>query len=277
MAQIHFRPGVPGVLPSTWLIRPETSAKAPPVLAIHGLNREVELMADLLARQADVTGRTIILPVFDRNSWPHYQRAACKKRSDWALLALLRVLRDEGWIGAAPPDISGFSGGAQFAHRFTWLYPENVRRLCVVAPGWWTFPDTRGSYPLGVGMENLGGNALAFRLRANIGRFLAREVVVMVGDLDVMQDKNLRNDADIVSQQGANRVQRARSWAAAMKRAARRERVRPNIRFQLMENCGHGFADCVANGGLASAFVPVVSEKSKTLPKLGKHQIEEVA
>ncbi|MDX8351073.1 alpha/beta hydrolase [Cognatiyoonia sp. IB215182] len=277
MAQMHFRPGVPGVLPSTWLIRPETSAKAPPVLAIHGLNREVELMADLLARQADVTGRTIILPVFDRNSWPHYQRAACKKRSDWALLALLRVLRDEGWIGAAPPDISGFSGGAQFAHRFTWLYPQHIGQLCIVAPGWWTFPDTRGSYPLGVAKERFGGNSLAFRLRTNLRRFLARKIVVMVGDLDVTQDKNLRQDPDIMSQQGPNRVQRARNWTAAIKRAARQERIRPNIRFRLMDNCGHGFADCVANGGLASAFVPVFSEKSTACPTFGQRQLEEVA
>ncbi|MEL6208309.1 MAG: hypothetical protein AAFR47_23875, partial [Pseudomonadota bacterium] len=69
MAQIQFRPGVPGVLPSAWLIRPKTGSAAPPVLAIHGLNRETELMASMLEAQADSTGRTVVLPIFDRTSW----------------------------------------------------------------------------------------------------------------------------------------------------------------------------------------------------------------
>ncbi|MEX0369110.1 MAG: hypothetical protein AB3N09_00665, partial [Tateyamaria sp.] len=138
MAQIIFRPGVPGALPAALLVRPDGTTAASPVLAIHGLNRETELMAQLLAKQSDAARRSVILPIFDRKFWPRYQRAACKDRSDWALLALLQVLRDEGWIGAEPPDMSGFSGGAQFAHRFAWLYPDHVARLCLVSPGWWT-------------------------------------------------------------------------------------------------------------------------------------------
>lgn len=275
MAQILYRRGVPGVLPATWLIRPETVSAAPALVAIHGLNRETEAMAQLLAARADATGRTIVLPIFDRTSWPRFQRAACPQRSDWALLALLKVLRDEGRIGAAPPDLSGFSGGAQFAHRFAWLYPDRVGQLCLVAPGWWTFPDTRGAYPHGIGGDNTA--APVFHLRANLARFLDRDIHVTVGALDVTQDKNLRQDPDIVVQQGPNRVARARSWTAAAIRVAQQAGLRPRITFRLMEDCAHSFADCVANGRLDRAFVPETTIEAEDRPLCRQDQLVEVA
>ncbi|MEL6564150.1 MAG: alpha/beta hydrolase [Pseudomonadota bacterium] len=271
MAQILYRRGIPGVLPAAWLIQPEVAVLAPPVVAVHGLKREAEVMARLLAVRADATGRTIVLPIFDRVSWPRFQRAACPQRSDWALLELLRVLRDEGRIGPGAPDLSGFSGGAQFAHRFAWLYPARVARLCVVAPGWWTFPDARGTHPLGV------AGADGYRLRTNMARFLDRDIQVMVGALDTAQDENLRQDPDVMAQQGGNRVARARNWTAAALRAARGLGLPPRVRFALMENSAHSFGDCVANGALDQAFVPAPLRETETLPLRQQEQIEEVA
>lgn len=274
MAYLSFRRGIPGVLPSAWLIQPERPTLARPVIAVHGLNRETEVMAELLAPRADETGRTVILPIFDTRSWRRFQRAACADRSDWALLRLLQVLRDEGTIGAAAPDMSGFSGGAQFAHRFAWLYPDRVGHLCLVAPGWWTFPDARGAYPLGIA----GGRGLdAMRLRANLARFLDRDMRVLVGALDVAQDKNLRQDRDTVGQQGPNRIMRARNWTAAAIRTARHLGIRPRMSFHLMQDCGHSFAECVAHGGLSAAFVPMPDLETQR-PDLFRHdQLEEVA
>lgn len=275
MAQLLYRRGVPGVLPDCWLIRPDTGNTAPALVAVHGLNRETEVMANLLTARADAARRTIVLPVFDRVSWPRFQRAACRKRADWALLSLLQVLRGEGQISRAAPDMSGFSGGAQFAHRFTWLYPTHVGRLCLIAPGWWTFPDARGAYPTG-----LGGNRttrMAFLMRANLARFFKREIHVAVGALDVAQDKNLRQDPDVIAQQGHNRVARARNWTAAAIRAARKVGIQPQVTFRLMENCSHSFADCVANGHLDRAFAPALDHDSATPNYRHQHQLVEVA
>lgn len=277
MAQSFFRRGIPGVLPSAWIIAPETPNGAPALLAIHGLNRETDVMADLLTTQADIAGRTVVLPIFDRTSWPRFQRAACQNRSDWALLSLLRVLRTEGRIGAVPPDISGFSGGAQFAHRFAWLYPELVGRLCLVAPGWWTVPDEHHAYPLGIGSEDPKEHATAFRLRANLRRFLDRDIHVTVGALDVLPDRNLRQDAAIMAQQGPHRVQRARNWTAATLRATRQHNLKPRISFEVMENCGHSFADCIANGQLAQTFVPRIQSQTYSQPMEDCAHLEEVA
>ncbi|KIC51033.1 hypothetical protein RA29_03895 [Tateyamaria sp. ANG-S1] len=231
-------------------------------------------MANLLAPRADATGRTLVLPIFDLASWRRYQLAACKQRSDWALVSLLRVLRDEGVIGHDRPDISGFSGGAQFAHRFAWLYPDQVARLCLVAPGWWTFPDARGAFPLAMGE---GCNAREFRLRANLKHFLNREVHVSVGALDVQQDRNLRQDAQTNAQQGVNRVARARRWTAAAIRAARRVGMQPRVTFDLMPNCVHSFSDCVANARLDRAFVPDLPSENQTPLFCGQDQLEKVA
>ncbi|APX10713.1 hypothetical protein BWR18_02655 [Tateyamaria omphalii] len=257
------------------MIHPDAgSSGQPPVVAVHGLNRETEVMANLLAPRADVTGRTIILPIFDRTSWRRYQRAACKQRSDWALLSLLRVLRDDGVIGHGRPDLSGFSGGAQFAHRFAWLHPNHVAGLCLVAPGWWTFPDARASFPLAIGG---GFNGREFRLRANLKRFLDRDIRVSVGALDVQLDRNLRQDPEVNAAQGPHRVARARRWSAAVIRAARRVGVQPRVSFELMPNCVHSFSDCVANARLDRAFVPDFTSQTQTLPFRGQDQLEKVA
>ena len=277
MAQVYFRAGNPGAVPSALIIRPDAEAPAPAVVAIHGLNREVERMAALLRSQADVTGRTIVLPIFERQSWPRYQRAACRQRSDWALLSLLRLLRGEGCIGADAPDMSGFSGGAQFAHRFAWLYPGQVGRLCLVAPGWWTFPDESGAYPQGIGTDGATDTVTAYRLRSNLARFLNREIDVRVGALDVARDRNLRQSSGLEAQQGANRVERARAWTLAAQRAAAACGLTPRIRFSVMDNCSHSFADCVANGALHIAFVPNTLKSHNVLPATGHHQLVEVA
>jgi len=282
MAQIFFRKGCSGVVPSAWVIRPAQPEDGAPVVAVHGLNREAELMAQMLAVRADTTGRSIILPLFDRPSWPRFQRAACAQRSDWALLALLRSLRAQGWIGSEAPDLSGFSGGAQFAHRFAWLYPSLVSRLCLAAPGWWTFPDARGVFPLGLATaspaaDGAGSTAATFRLRANLARFLDREITVTVGALDVAQDRTLRQDPEIMAQQGPNRVERARAWARAAQRAATAQGLIPRITFRIMENSNHSFADCVANGALAQSFVPAPRRSSPAMPISGHANLVEVA
>lgn len=54
---------------------PSLQSQAAPVVAIHGINREAEQMAHLLADAAEVSGRTVIVPHFDRQNHRYYQRA----------------------------------------------------------------------------------------------------------------------------------------------------------------------------------------------------------
>lgn len=241
-----FRQGVPGLVPDAWIVGP-AMPKAPPVVVVHGITRGAEAMAGLLLHRARATGRTLVLPHFSLHEWPRYQRGACKRRADWALLRLMAALEEEGRIGAGPFDLSGFSGGAQFAHRFAWLYPDRVGRLCATAPGWWTFPDPQAAWPYGMKRD--------FRLAANLRRFLDRRIVVCVGGDDVTRDDNLRKGARIDAQQGPTRVARAKRWCAMAETRAREAGLDPAISLRVLQGCGHSFAECVTHAGLDRDFV----------------------
>jgi pimeloyl-ACP methyl ester carboxylesterase len=250
-----FRPGVPGLIPDAWIIEPPGGHAAPAVVAVHGITRSLDEMVAHLLPRASATGRTLVLPHFDKRHWRRYQRAACRDRSDWALLRLMAALRAEGRVSPAPFDLSGFSGGAQFAHRFTWLYPAMVGRLCVVAPGWWTFPDTETAWPQGIAYGSSGGSP-AFHLQSNLHRFLDRSIAVCVGSDDVLRDENLRQGAGIDAQQGAHRLDRAARWCRAIQTAARAEGLRARITLRVLQGCGHDFIECVTQGGLDQDFIP---------------------
>jgi pimeloyl-ACP methyl ester carboxylesterase len=243
-----FREGIRGLVPDAWIVGPLDALKAPPVVVVHGITRAVDEMVAHLLPRARATGRTLILPHFSEAEWPRYQRAACPRRADWALLRLISALEAEGRIAAGPFDLSGFSGGAQFAHRFAWLYPDRVGRLCATAPGWWTFPDPEAAWPYGMGGE--------FRLSTNLRRFLARRIVVCVGSDDTARDDNLRKGAEIDARQGPTRVGRARRWYAMAETRAREVGIDPAISLRVLQGCGHSFADCVAIAGLDRDFVP---------------------
>ncbi|MEM9477732.1 MAG: alpha/beta hydrolase [Pseudomonadota bacterium] len=254
MGNITFRRGIPGIVPDAYIVGATAPTQSPPVVAVHGIRREVESMAQLMERRAREIVRTIVLPHFDIGSWKRYQMAACKNRSDLGLLALMDNLVREGHVNAGRFDLSGFSGGAQFAHRFAWIHPDVVDRLCLTAPGWWTFPEVEISWPYGTGTSSGPRSVTGHWLQANLASFLDREITVCVGSEDVSRDKNLRKGDDIDAQQGMTRVTRAKRWCDAISQAAKRAGVTPHISFELLEGCGHSFETCAVRARLDQHF-----------------------
>lgn len=250
-----FRPGVPGLIPDAWILGPACGAATPAVVAVHGITRGVEEMVSHLLPRAVATGRTLVVPHFDISNWPRYRLAACNRRADLALLRLMAELRAEGRVSPEPFDLSGFSGGAQFAHRFAWLYPGLVGRLCATAPGWWTFPDPGIAWPQGIGPGPRDAGQ-SFQLRANLRRFLDRRIVVCVGSDDTERDENLRQGDAIDARQGPNRVTRARRWCAAAEAQGHALGLSPAISLRILQGCGHSFVECVTRGGLDHDFIP---------------------
>jgi pimeloyl-ACP methyl ester carboxylesterase len=247
-----FRPGVPGLIPDAWVLGSECDPALPAVVAVHGITRSVEEMVAQLLPRALATRRTLVVPHFDTDHWPRYQRAACTNRADLALLRLIAALRCEGRVSADPVDLSGFSGGAQFAHRFAWLHPDAVGRLCITAPGWWTFPDATLAWPQGMGRA---ADDHGPQLAANLRRFLDRRIVVCVGGDDLTRDPNLRQGTVIDARQGPNRLERARRWCAEAEASARALGVAPTISLRVLQGCGHSFVECVMRGGLDHDFI----------------------
>ncbi|MCV3271298.1 alpha/beta fold hydrolase [Roseobacter sinensis] len=243
-----------------WLALPQVIAPdATPLVAVHGIRRGADLQATLFARRAAVQGRPVIAPIFDKENWLGYQQAVLCGRADLALLDLLLRLRREGVVRTEQIALFGFSGGAQFAHRFALLHPERVARLSIASPGWYTFPDAE-SYLYGLWPRPDHADEWSYRMVAGLDRFLAIPMRVTVGEKDCARDKNTRSGPAIDAQQGLHRRARAARWTRAVRQAAEELKVRPDIELHVLPNCGHDFETCVRRGGLDRIVLPEVPE-----------------
>lgn len=249
-ALVH-RPGRGPRALDCWLALPaEPRPGARPLVAVHGISRGAREQAEAFALAAAARGRVVIAPLFDEARWNGFQRAVAPRRADAALLALLAELEGEGVIAPGLVDLFGFSGGAQFAHRFAMLYPHRLRGLSVCAAGWWTMPDAT-AFPYGL------GGAQGALLAAGLDRFLGLDIVVSVGSDDDRPDAATRSAPALDAAQGPDRVSRARAWVAALRaEAARRSLPDPKLTFALLPFCGHDFGACAAAGLVDLTLAP---------------------
>lgn len=250
---IHRRlPGAPEI---EYLVRlPQTgSASTPVAVAVHGISRNAHEHLDLFAPHAEAAGMALVAPVFPEETYGKYQRLVPNRpgmaRSDHALL---RILDDVARIYDADAErvfLCGFSGGAQFAHRFTMAYPERVRSAVIAAAGWYTMPAPDLPFPLGIGTSPRSPG-----LTFDPARFLRAPFQVLVGPRDVSRDWALRKTPQLDELQGLTRVERGRRWAGAMQDAARAIGIEaPDIRFDLLPGGRHSFAKAMRRWGLGEA------------------------
>ncbi|MEM6464219.1 MAG: hypothetical protein AAF724_20120 [Pseudomonadota bacterium] len=253
---IIFRPASTTNSLACWLAMPDRiDADAPPLVAVHGIRRNARQQAELFARRAAALGRPVIAPLFDRQLWPRYQQVIRRGRADLALIALMQGLRKEGvWI-SKQFELCGFSGGAQFAHRFALLHPQMVARLTVASAGWYTFPDG-ALFPYGLSARCDRPDPWSAVTEEKIASFLAIPTQVCVGADDSLRDANLRCGSRIDAQQGENRLIRGIRWTRALQRAAIARGMEPRVSFIALSVCGHDFCQCVLRGGLDKIVIP---------------------
>ena len=262
---IRLRPGCRRPTPPAWLVEPTVQAsRLLPLVVVHGITRNAEEIALRLAPRALAQGRTLVAPLFAAPEFNGYQRVFGRQRTDLALIALLDALVEDGVLPSGPVDLAGFSGGAQFAHRFAWLYPHRVGRLTLGAAGWWTFPDA-APFPYGLGRGDPGPCDAARWMRANTPDFLDREITVAVGEADCVSDPNTRRGPAIDTQQGIDRVTRAQRWSHAIAAAAERHGLEPRVAFRLLPGAGHDFGAC-ADAGLDALLLPSTCPMNQTEP-----------
>lgn len=241
---------------SCWIALPAAPRPgAIPLVAVHGIRRGARMQAEAFAARAAASGRPVIAPRFDAKRWPSYQRVVHRGRADLALLSLMDTLRAEGICTTRRFDLCGYSGGAQFSHRFAMLYPHLIERLAVCSAGWWTFPDN-APFPYGMGEGNAKANAWGPRIATTLARFLALDVVVAVGANDDVGDAITRRGAAIDLQQGTNRKARATRWVESLKAAAQALGLSPRVKLAILPDCGHSFRECLARGRLDELVVP---------------------
>ncbi len=220
------------------------AARAIPIVCVHGISRNALEHAASFRACADAMGAPLIAPLFQRPAFRAYQTLG-PRRTLSALVAFERLLqRLPALIGADTGRLNlfGFSGGAQFVHRFAMARPSRVGAIAVAAAGWYTMPDPSQRYPDGCGgMDGRFGD---------LDAFLSLPLRVFAGDRDTEQDGALRRSALIDARQGANRVERARAFTFAINSAAAERGMPAPASFEILPGAGHSFAECV-NAGLA--------------------------
>jgi pimeloyl-ACP methyl ester carboxylesterase len=220
---------------------------APLFVAVHGISRNAPEHAGLFADYAEKHGVVLLAPYFTASGNDDYQRLGRAGRGPRADLALDRMIDEAGELTGATTGkiyLFGFSGGAQFAHRYAMAHPDRIERVVVAAAGWYTFPDAAVAYPYGIGPSP------DFRdVRFDPDRFLRVPIAVFVGEDDV-GDENVRRNPDVDRQQGVTRLERARNWVAAMRAAAAARGIEPRIEFESVPGIHHSFAQFMREGGL---------------------------
>jgi pimeloyl-ACP methyl ester carboxylesterase len=230
-----------------FLHRPQrVAADLPPLVAVHGISRNAERQLAVFQRLSESSGRLLIAPLFDKARYQGYQRIKPGRlAADRALICLLETLSRDCGQECGRIALFGFSGGAQFAHRFALFHPERVAQLALASAGWYSFPTENAPFPYGVGRR--GARAPAVRL----GAFLAIPKLLLVGENDRERDPSLRAKPAVDIRQGADRLERARRWQAALEAAARRLGVKAPLQLATLPQSGHDFEECVEKGGLA--------------------------
>lgn len=236
-------PGVPGHFISR-VATPGHASTSPVLVMVHGISRNAAEHAFRAATAPQWTGHTIIAPLFDAVTFGHYQSLRAgqgQHPADQGLIGLLDHLSVSGVIADDRIELFGFSGGAQFAHRFAMKYPERIRFLSLAAAGWYTMPDTRAAYP--EGLQNTA-------IHAQLPAFLELPIQVMVGSRDTSRDSTLRRSKQLDRTQGRTRLERAMGWHKAVRRSAESLGVTTRATLDVIPDVAHDFGECVIEGGL---------------------------
>ena len=213
----------------------------PPLVCVHGISRDAEGHLAAFTDWAEHTGTELLAPLFDRRRYRGYQRLKSSNRTLHPAAALDAILDET--VGARPGLLYGFSGGAQFAHRYALVRPERVAGIALAAAGWYTFPTAAASFPYGLAPGRLPGS-----LEIDFRGFLQLPKCVLVGDQDVERDKALRSNRALDREQGDNRLTRATAWVAAVNRAAAKTAQASACRLVVVPGAGHDWQECYERG-----------------------------
>ncbi len=230
-----------------FLYRPSTeSPGAPLVISVHGIARNAAAHAYRLMEEAERYGLVVVAPLFSKERYGQYQQLFDPKlgaRSDLALLDIMDAAERLTSADASKVLLFGYSGGAQFAHRFAMANPNRVVSAVLAAAGWYTFPIASVPYPYGL---ETGSSELTFDAES----ILRVRYHVMVGELDTERDGSLRQSKRLDRMQGSTRVERALNWTAAMNGLANEVQQDACVSLLALPSVGHSFVESVEKAAL---------------------------
>ena len=129
---------------------------APLFVSVHGVSRNSDQHARLLSAYCEIYGAILIAPIFSVEQHPDFQRLGRIGRGKRADIALNMIVAEVAEMTGAPAEKLyrfGFSGGAQFAHRYLMANPHRVAGAVIASAGWYTLPDPTRRFPYGTRMS----------------------------------------------------------------------------------------------------------------------------
>ena len=197
----------------------------------------------------------LVVPLFTREEHPDYQRlgrVGRGKRADVALHGIVAEAADVAGIQRPRLHLFGYSGGAQFAHRYVMAHPHRVEAAVVASAGWYTWPDPTARFPYGTRLtRKLPG------VRFDAEQYLRVPMHVIVGTGE-RGDRGLRRSERVDAQQGETRQERARRWVAAMKAFADAHGLPPSVTLEELDGAGHSFSKSILARGLGERVFEVL-------------------
>ncbi len=246
------------------LYRPRSFRPGKGVLAmVHGVARTPSSYLRPMRELAEFAGQIVVAPVYDEARHRDYQRLGrthLGPRADHVLDACVAEAAAQHGADASALHLVGFSGGAQFVHRYVMAYPDRVAAAVAIAAGWYTMPDMRVRFPYGIRASSRLPY-VTFDPRA----FLRVPLTVLVGAVDTGSD-NLRRNGRLDASQGSNRVERARTWVRTMRLAARACGLEPRVELVEVPNVGHSFEAFVRRGRLLELTCEALYGRSFVVP-----------
>jgi len=214
---------------------------APLLVAVHGISRDATGQAKLFSPLAEKNGVVLVAPLFTSRRFDDYQRLGRSSRGARADRALERLIDEVARLTSARTEriyLFGYSGGAQFVHRYAMAHPARVASVVASSAGWYTFPDPRLPYPYGI-----AATPELPDLSLDPKAFLRVPFLVTVGDRDLERNGSLASSPELDRQQGRTRVERARRWVTAMKEAARSRGIPAEIELETLPRAEHSFRE----------------------------------
>lgn len=181
------------------------------LVVIHGSDFKHEAMCRYFAALAEETGCLVLAPLFassgainpDPNGFKFLRSSHAEY--DRVLLDMVDVVSERVGCARERFFLFGFSGGAQFAHRFLYVHPTRLQAVSIAAPGMVTLIDP--SRPVWVGTQGLSavcGNDLDLLQMKRV------TVQLLVGSEDAKPHVG-GADQDLYTYAGGNRVERLRT------------------------------------------------------------------
>jgi pimeloyl-ACP methyl ester carboxylesterase len=215
------------------------------IVLIHGISRNAKEIINQFSKHDSATenGELLIAPIFSKQFATDYQRLGRMgkgPRADYLLMSIINEVSANLSIQSSLPIyIFGFSAGAQFAHRFAFAHPNQVKKVALASAGWYTFPDKSTHYPLGLKLHN-EFNDIEFQLE----RILRTKYKVFIGEHDTKRKKGFNKNAQIDAQQGENRKIRAYSWVNQMNKSYKKFNINNNVSLEVLNDVDHDFIEC---------------------------------